>query len=317
MSIGPLPFDKLSTVPLAKRKSDSDEQDFGAPYRQGERFADFLCSLPNLGAVRDLFALRDAIVSAKRQNKAVIVGCGGRVIDTGLSPLLGCLMELRVISGVAMTGDALLQDVEIALSGHTVRCRPKEAGDGVLRISQETGSLINEAIGFGAGEGWGIGRSVGSKLLDAEEAQHLDHSLLATAARYDIPVTVHPAVGADAFNLHPASHGESLGAAGMTDFRLLAALLAEASGGVLVNIASSIILPHVFRHAADAARNLGHDIAQLTVAVIDQADGAHAANLAEHLSQPGGQGFRFTGPDEILVPLLFASVLEALGSDLD
>ena len=31
MSITPVSLDKLSTVPLAKRKSDSDEQDFGAP----------------------------------------------------------------------------------------------------------------------------------------------------------------------------------------------------------------------------------------------------------------------------------------------
>jgi hypothetical protein len=316
MSLSPLSFDKLSTVPLARRKSDSDEQDFGAPYRQGDRFADFLCSLPNLGAVRDLFGLRDAIVSAKRQGKPIIVGCGGHVIDTGLSPLLNRLMELRVISGMALTGGALLQDVEIALSGHTVRCRPKEAGDGVLRISQETGSLINDAIGFGAGEGWGIGRSVGSKLFEAEEAQHLDHSLLVTAARHDIPITVHPAVGADAFTLHPAAHGESLGAAGMTDFRLLASMLAGASGGVLINIASSIILPHVFQHAADAARNLGHEISKLTVAVIDQAEGAHATNLARHLSQPGGHAYHFTGPDEILAPLLFASVLESLGDDL-
>jgi deoxyhypusine synthase len=316
MSINPLSLDNLSTVPLAKRKSDSDEQDFGAPYKQGDRFSDFLCSLPNLGAVRDLFGLRDAIVSAKRQDKPVIVGCGGHVVDAGLTPLLNRLIELRIISGMALTGAALLQDVEIALSGHTVRFRPKDTGDGVLRISQETGVLINEAIGFGAGEGWGIGRSVGSKLLDAEDAQHLDHSLLATAARHDIPITVHPAIGADAFNLHPAAHGESLGATGMTDFRLLVSMMAAASSGVVINIASDIILPHVFQHAVDAARNLGHAIEKLHVAVIDQTGITHAASLAERLSHPGGHGYRFTGPNEIIVPLLFASVLEILESDV-
>jgi len=316
MSITPLSLDNLSTVPLAKRKSDSDERDFGAPYHQGARFSDFLCSLPNLGAVRDLFSLRDAIVSAKRQDRPVIVGCGGHVVDAGLTPLLNRLIELRIISGLALTGAALLQDVEIALSGHTVCLRPKDSDDGVLRISKETGSLINEAIGFGAGEGWGIGRSVGSKLLDAEEAQHLDHSLLATAARHDVPVTVHPSIGADAFNLHPTAHGESLGAAGMTDFRLLASMLAEASGGVVINIASDIILPHVLQHAVDAARNLGHTIDKLSIAVIDQNGSAHAAHLADRLSHPGGHGYRFTGPDEIIVPMLFASVLELLEGDI-
>ena len=283
---------------------------------QVDRFSDFLCSLPNLGAVRDLFGLRDTIISAKRQGKPVIVGCGGHVVDAGLTPLLNRLIELRIITGMALTGAALLQDVEIALSGHTVRLRPKDAGDGVLRISQETGTLINEAIGFGAGEGWGIGRSVGTKLLDAEDAQHLDHSLLATAARHDIPITVHPAIGADAFNLHPTAHGESLGATGMTDFRLLVSMMAAASGGVLINIASGIVLPHVFEHAVDAARNLGHTIDKLSVAVIDQVASAHATHLAEHLSHPGGHGYKLTGPDEIIVPLLFASVLETLENDI-
>lgn len=316
MSITPLSFEKLSTIPLSKRKSDSDEQDFGAPYRHGDSFSGFLCSLPNLGAVCDLFTLRDAIVSAKRQKKPVIIGCGGHAIDTGLTPLLNRLIELRIINGIALTGAAMLQDVEIALSGHTVGLQAKEVGDGVLRISKETGDLINEAIAFGAREGWGIGRSVGSKLLEAEEAQHLDHSLLATAVRHDIPVTVHPAVGADAFNLHPAAHGESLGSAGMMDFQLLAAMLAEASGGVVINIASSIVLPHVFRNAADAARNLGQKIKKLTVAVIDRDCSTHAANMTNRLSQPDGHGYRFIGPDEILVPLLFASVLEILEDDI-
>jgi len=209
----------------------------------------------------------------------------------------------------------MLQDVEIALSGHTLRSYDRDAdGDGYL-VTDETGRLINDAINFGAIENWGIGRSVGEKLLDAEPS-HLDHSVLATASRFNIPVTVHPSIGVDAFNMHPGAHGESLGSAGFMDFRLLAAMLAEASEGVIINVASSVLLPRLFLQARDVARNLGHTVEKLTSVVIDPSASATAiAEVMEHLSRNGGRGIWLRGPDEILLPLLFASVVDALGSD--
>jgi len=308
-----LSFKKLKTVPLASRKVDRDEGDFGAPYRAGGSFSDFLCCLPNLGAVEDLFYLRDAIASAAKRGRSVILGCSGHVMDSGLNPLLIHLLEKRVISAVAMTGAAMLQDVEIALSGCTVGSSDQDLSDGHYCVTEETGRLINEAINFGVTEGLGIGASVGQKLMDTEP-EHLDHSVLATACRYGIPITVHPAIGADTFNLHPAAHGESLGAAGLLDFQLLAGILAEASGGVLINVASSVVLPRVFLQAVDAARNLGHKVEKLTSVVIDaSADPIAVSDMVGRLSNPGGRGISLQGPDEIILPLLFASVLEVLG----
>jgi len=227
--------------------------------------------------------------------------------------LLIHLLEKRVISAVAMTGAAMLQDVEIALSGCTVGSSDQDLSDGHYCVTEETGRLINEAINFGVTEGLGIGASVGQKLMDTEP-EHLDHSVLATACRYGIPITVHPAIGADTFNLHPAAHGESLGAAGLLDFQLLAGILAEASGGVLINVASSVVLPRVFLQAVDAARNLGHKVEKLTSVVIDaSADPVAVSDMVGRLSNPGGRGISLQGPDEIILPLLFASVLEVLG----
>lgn len=317
MTIRPLSLSALKTVSLAQRKTDSDEQDFGAPYQTGGSLSDFLCSLPNIGAGGDLFRLRDAIVSAHRHGRSVIVGCGGHVMDAGLSPLLSRLIEQRVISGVALTGAALLQDVEIALAGQTIRSSDRELQEGRFCVTEETAALINEAANAGASENWGFGKSVGKLLIDSE-AEHLDHSVIATAERCGVPVTVHPAIGADAFNLYPQAHGESLGAVGLYDFRLLAAMMAEASGGVLLNIASSIVIPRVFLQAVDAARNLGKNVENLTTAVIDPAAStASVEDLTDRLTQPGGQGFWLSGPDELLVPLLFASVLDALGDELE
>ena len=317
MTIKPLSFSSLKTVPLAKRRTGHVEHDFGAPYRAGGQLSDFLCSLPNLGNSADLFHLRDAIVSASHRKKSVVVGFGGHVIASGLSPLLCRMLEEHLISAIALTGDALLQDVEIALSGRTVGYMDAELNDGRFCVTEETGRLINDAVNFGAVEGWGIGQSVGKKLLDSE-LEHLDHSVVATACRCGVPVTVHPAIGADTFNLHPAAHGESLGAAGMTDFRLLAAVMAQASGGVVINIASSVVMPRVFLQAVDAARNLGKKVEKLTSAIIDAGASTSAIrDVVSRLSQPGGQGYYLVGPDEILVPLLFAAVADALGDGSD
>ncbi len=316
MKIKPLSFSSLRTVPIGKRRVDSDGQDFGAPFRAGSSFSDFLCSLPNLGCAGDLFRLRDAIVQAYRHRHLVILACGGHVFDSGLGPMICRLIEQKLIGGIALTGAALLQDVEIALTGRTVAARERELAEGRFCITEETGSLINEAINLGTMENWGIGQSVGKKLQD-EELEHLDHSVLATAYRYGAPVCVLPAIGADAFNLHPAVHGESVGAAGMRDFRLLAGMMAEASHGVVLNVASSVILPRALLQATDAARNLGKTVEGLTSAVIDPAASASAiADVVSRLSQPDGQGYWLSGPDEILLPLLFAAVLEAIGDEV-
>jgi len=313
----PLSLSSLRTVPLSERKKDCDERDFGAPYRGGGVLSDFLCSLPNLGAASDLFYLRDAIVAAYKNHHSVIVGCGGHVIAAGLSPLLCRLIEQKIITGLALTGDALLQDVEVAFSGHTVGYKDRDLVTGSFGVTEETGKLINDAINFAAIENLGIGKSVGQHLIDAG-LRHLDHSVVATACRYGIPITVHPVIGADAFNLHPLAHGESLGAAGMRDFRLLAGMMAESSGGVLLNVASGVVLPRVFLQAVDAARNLGKTIENLNTAMIDPSvNGVAVGDVVGRLSQLGGKGYWLQGSREILLPLLFAAVLDVLGGDFD
>jgi len=317
MSTRPLSFSSLRTVPVAERKADTDERDYGAPYSANGSLSELLCSLPNLGAGADLFRLRDAIVSAHRRGKKVIVGCGGHVMDTGLSPLLSRLIEQRLISGIVLTGEALLHDVEIALVGQTLRYRDQDLRDGRYSMTEETGRLINDAVNMGAVENWGFGASVGKKLLDSEP-EHLDHSVVATACRCGIPVTVHPTIGTDAFTLHPQAHGESLGSAAMYDFRLLAGMMTEANGGVVLNVASGVVLPRMFIQAVDAARNLGKKVEGLSTAVIDpSASASSVADVVGRLSQPSGQGYWLSGPDEILLPLLFGAVLDVLGDDID
>ncbi len=316
MTIKPISLTKLKTIPLAKRRVECEGEDFGAPYQAGSGFDDFLCSLPNLGCAGDLFRLRDAITTAIRHHRTVILACGGHVLDSGLGPLLCRLIEQKVISGIALTGAALEQDVEIAMCGRTVTARERELNQGGYCMTEETGCLINDAIRYGADAQRGIGNSVGQYLMEAE-LEHLDHSVVATAHRYGLPLSVHPAIGADAFCLHPAADGALLGAAGMVDFRLLAGMMAAAHRGVVINIASSVVMPRVLLQAVDAARNVGHTIESVTTAVIDPAASATTLkNVLTRLSMPNGHGYWLSGPDEILVPLLFAAVVETLGEEL-
>jgi len=315
MSIKPLPFKNLKVVPLAKRQIESDGVDYAAPFMGGSNFSDFLCSLPNLGCAGDLFRLRDAIVTAKRNGKQVILACGEHAFDTGLSPLISRMIELRIVTGLALTGAALEQDVEISMLGQTVKSADQELLNGRYCTTDETGQLINDAIVYGNIEGWGIGKSVGHHLMEAE-LEHLDHSAVATAVRYGIPLTVHPAIGADAFVMHPACDGEALGAAGLVDMRLLAAMLAESNEGVVINIASSV-LPRILLQALDAARNLGNNVGSITSAVIDpRARSAAIHDMVISMSHPHGKGYWLSGPDEVLIPLLFASVIDALSDEI-
>jgi len=69
--------------------------------------------------------------------------------------------------------------------------------------------------------------------------------------------------------------------------------------------------------AVDAARNVGKSIESVTTAVIDPAASSSAiTDVVNRLSLPNGAGYWLSGPDEILVPLLFAAVLETLGDEI-
>ncbi len=314
MSIRPLSFRNLQPTSLQARQISASEEDFATLCPANSSFAGFIGSLPGTGAARRLIMARDAMANALRQKRGIIVACGGRVISTGLGPLLIRAMEQRRISALALTGDALLQDVEVALSGHTVLRQPgRDAG--AFGVSEEAGELINHAIHMGARENIGIGEATASALLDAD-AEYCQYSLVASAGRLGMPVTVHPAIGMDAFAIHPKSHGESLGATGMRDFQILAALLGRSNPGVVINVASSMLLPRVLVQALDVARQLARAPEQLTAIMIAQrGDRQVADEILERLTVDGGTGLLLPEAEELLLPLLFAALQDVLGTD--
>ena len=303
---------KLKTSPLAERSHLVHVSDFAGPLQAGMTLAEFLAALPRTLAAQDLMEVTSRICSATRGNRMVLVGMGAHVIKVGLSPLIVTLMEEGIVTGVALNGAGIIHDVEIAMVGSTSEDVAQELRDGSFGTASETGSLVNGWTKTGVDAGYGLGEAVGRGLLD-EAPPHVDKSVVAAAVRLDIPVTVHVAIGTDTVHIHPEADGAAIGEGSLRDFKLFASLVADLTEGVYMNVGSAVILPEVFLKAITLARNLGRPVRDLTTVNIDFLRHYRPmTNVIDRPTRDGGHGFTLTGHHEILLPLLFAAVLDEL-----
>src|SRR5437764_605931 len=138
-------------------------------------------------------------------------------------------------------------------------------------------------------------------------------SILAAAARAGIPATAHVAIGTDIIHMHPSADGAAIGEGSLRDFHLLAGVMARLAGGVYLNLGSAVVLPEVFVKALNLARNVGHPVRDLTT--IDMDFNRHyrpAVNVVARPTAAGGRGIQLTGHPEIMFPLPWAAVEDAL-----
>src|SRR2546425_6210678 len=192
----------ITTYPLKSRKSKSRVEDFARSAPSGGSIGAFVESLPNILAGADFKAVVRAMVEAKRTGAGIVWGLGAHVIKTGLGPVLVDLMERGFVSAIATNGAAIIHDFEVALVGATSEDVDEALGPGRFGMAEETGRLLNGAITDGVGAGLGIGQAV-TRFLGAKEPQFARSSVLAAAARLQIPVTVHVAIGTDIIHMHP------------------------------------------------------------------------------------------------------------------
>jgi len=311
MKYKPVDLRKLQTVPLGKRVSKVRIEDFARPAHSGASFSEFMSSIPDILSGHDFRAIINAIVQAYRSGCPVILGMGAHVIKCGLSPVIIDLMERGVITCVAMNGAGPIHDTEIALVGHTSEDVQAGLKDGEFGMARETGELIFESL-RDAGKGMGFGEAVGRKLL-ALKPPFCHLSILAAAARLDIPATVHIAIGTDIIHMHPGASGADVGRTSHTDFRLLASVIASLSGGVYINAGSAVILPEVFLKAFTVAQNLGARLHDFTTVNLDMITHYRPTiNVIQRPASVGGQGYMLNGRHELLIPLLAFAIVEAL-----
>jgi hypothetical protein len=314
MKFEPLDFSKIRTYPVVQRANKVLLNAFATPYAGGTAFSAFLQSLPDFLAVQDLRKVVTAIVQSIRNKRPVLLMMGAHPIKVGLNPILVDAMRRGILQAVAFNGAGAVHDFELCFQGETSEDVQRGLNDGSFGMAEETGRRMNAALSAGLPRGWGAGRALGCAAI-ADGYENVALSLLATGAELDLPVTVHIAIGTDIIHQHPSTDGAVLGEASYRDFRTFASVCAQLEGGVVLNVGSAVIMPEVFLKALTVARNLGRKVEKFTTATFDMTRHYRPSeNVQRRPTALGGQGFYLIGHHEIMIPLLFAAVIEELGS---
>jgi hypothetical protein len=315
----PFPYEDFDlsgvrTYPLKDRRSKTNAADFARPYRAGTDVRGFIDTLPDILAAADFKAIVSAVCTARTSGRGILWGIGAHVVKTGLAPVLVDLMERGFVSALATNGAGVIHDFELALSGATSEDVEETLGPGRFGMAEETGRLLNAAINEGVRDGLGIGQAVGRRLRDMKPAYE-SLSLLASAARLDIPVTVHVGIGTDIIHMHPEASGAALGEGSLRDFRYLVSNVARLGGGVYLNCGSAVVLPEVFLKAVALARNRGVSLDGLTTVNLDFTRLYRPqTNVVARPVAGIGRGYSLVGHHEIMIPLLAAAAIERAGS---
>jgi len=300
----------VRTYPLASRRSKANAADFAAPYKAGSGIGGLIDSFPAILAGADFKAIVAALGAARDSNRGIVWGLGAHVLKTGLSPILIELMEQGFISALALNGAGVIHDFELALSGSTSEDVDEALGPGRFGMAEETGRVLNAAINRGVADGLGLGQAVVAYLHHAAPP-FANVSVLAAAARLEIPVTVHVAIGTDIIHMHPDASGAALGEGSLRDFKYFVSNVAKLEAGVYLNCGSAVVLPEVFLKAVALARNQGRSLDGLTTVNLDFIRQYRTqTNVVSRPVAGIGKGYALVGHHEILIPLLAAALIE-------
>ena len=300
----------VRTYPLASRTSKANAADFATPFKRGSGVRGLIDTMPSILAGADFKAVVAALRAARDGGRGIVWGLGAHVLKTGLSPVLVDLMERGFVSALATNGAGAIHDFELALSGATSEDVDEALGPGRFGMAEETGRLLNAAINDGVKDGLGLGQSV-ARYLQAARPPHAAISVIASAARLEIPVTVHVAIGTDIIHMHPHASGAAIGEGSLRDFRYFVANVGRLEHGVYLNCGSAVVLPEVFLKAVALARNQGRSLDGLTTVNLDFIRHYRAQkNVVTRPVAGIGQGYSLVGHHEIMIPLLAAALIE-------
>ncbi len=302
---------KAKTYSIKERFSKVDKRAFAGVCVKGGSFGEFYKSLPDILRARDLKAVAEAIIGAKRKKKPVILMMGAHVIKCGLSPLIIDLVKKKIITAIALNGAGIIHDFEIAYLGKTSEDVGEALRDGRFGMGRETAEFLNSAIKEGAGGGLGIGESVGGAIA-RRNIRYKNHSILYNCYKQKIAVSVHVAIGTDIIHQHPSFDGAACGDGSQKDFlKLVESVSKIGAGGVVLNFGSNVVLPEVFLKALNLARNLGHKVDNFVTANFDMIYHYRpAVNVVTRPTQGSGKGYYIIGHHEIMLPLLHRAIIE-------
>ncbi len=105
-------------------------------------------------------------------------------------------------------------------------------------------------------------------------------SVVASAYRHGVPMTVHPGTGYDIISNHPMFNGAAIGRAAQVDFQKFAGTIEQLDGGVALSVGSAIMGPQVFEKALSCVNHIrlqeGREIVRdHSMYVVDLQDGGN------------------------------------------
>lgn len=270
------------------------------------------------------------IVTAKGNDKKIVLMTGGHVVRAGVQNYLIDLMERGYLSCIAMNGSVMIHDFEFALIGATTESVARYIKEGQFGLWKETGQ-INDIINKGYKDGSGMGEAVGEAIFKGE-FPYKNISLLAAGYRLKIPVTVHVGIGYDIIHEHPNCSGAATGETSYSDFLRFAKILEGLEDGVVMNFGSAVMAPEVFLKALSMARNLarqrGEYIRHFTTLVCDLHDLPDDFSVEPDKNNPayyfrpwktmlvrtvadGGKSFYVKGKHSDTIPALWSAINKA------
>ena len=242
-------FDRtiLNIKPLSERKHDLDLSIISQ-----------VDKTKGLSISKEIGLVAKRIIESQEKKSAVIWMIGAHVIRSGVQNYLIDLMEKGYISCIATNGAGMIHDFEFALIGATtesVSCYIKEGQFGLWKETAYLNDIINQA--YREDKTIGMGEAVGRYIEDST-LPYKSISILASAYRLQIPVTVHVGIGYDIIHEHPNCDGAATGTLSYNDFLRFASIVCNLEGGVVMNFGSAVMGPEVFLKALNMARNVAH-----------------------------------------------------------
>ncbi len=290
---------------------------------------------------RDIETVAEAVVTARRREKPVILFTGAHLIKNGLGPLLNDLIKRGLVTLVAGNAATAIHDFELALVGQTSENVPAALGQGQFGMAYEF-AYINLALSVGNQEKLGFGETLGRFICEEAFAkqilahaesggpgsfQHPDVSVLAACYREAVPLTIHAGIGTDVIDQHPTFDGQAKGGCSGRDFLIYTDEVARlGTGGVVLNIGSAVTGPEVLLKAVSMAANVGraprdiltvdfdlrrYDSDQMTDEAAQGYYFRDQKSVVTRIPQAcGGQGLYIQGDQKVTVPALYRQIIE-------
>lgn len=302
-------FNNLRKYTVSDRQSKVNIEEFAKV--SDVPVSKLLDCIPNILKGKDIKDLIDRGYQAYLSNKPILLGIGGHVIKTGMAPLLIEMMKIGAVKGICCNGSVTIHDFEISCFGQTSEDVAEALEDGSFGMASDTCDTINSIISTAGNLGYG--EAIG-KYLAEREILNPQLSLLRNAYEYDVPVTVHVAIGTDIVHQHETANGAGIGDCSLRDFKIFTELVSQlGDGGLFVSFGSAVIIPEVFLKALTVCRNKGFEVRNFTTAVFDMNQHYRpGTNISFRPVRTSGKGYYFVGHHEIMIPLFLLGLRERI-----